>query len=330
MQRFRRSVGLVILSVAVFAAAPASAELEPAPAEVFDKLAPESIEDLKAIEARVEAVAALAAPATVSLNLRPFGTGSGVVIGEEGYILTAAHVIGEADQVIQVQFPDGTTETAITLGSDQQNDAGLAKLQGDGPWPHVEMAPADTLGTGDWVVALGHPGGFELERNVVVRLGRIVRVRQKAIQSDCSLIGGDSGGPLFDMDGRVVGIHSRIGRNERTNIHVPIGEYHTNWNLMAEGRQWGQRMVMPLLGVRFDVDPEDRGVLVTGVLRRSGAAEAGVKLGDIIAKFDDQPVRDEKSIFEALALKVPGDPVTLTILRDQDTIQLEATLGAWE
>ncbi|MEM1028132.1 MAG: PDZ domain-containing protein, partial [Planctomycetota bacterium] len=71
-------------------------------------------------------------------------------------------------------------------------------------------------------------------------------------------------------------------------------------------------------------------VLVTGVLRRSGAAEAGVKLGDIIAKFDDQPVRDEKSIFEALALKVPGDPVTLTILRDQDTIQLEATLGAWE
>ena len=83
----------------------------------------------------------------------------------------------------------------MTLGSDQENDAGLAQLQGEGPWPHVEMAPANTLGTGDWVVALGHPGGCDLERNVVVRLGRIVRVRQTAIQSDCSLIGGDSGGP---------------------------------------------------------------------------------------------------------------------------------------
>ena len=328
MQRFRRSVGLVILSLVVFTAAPASAE--PEPAEVFDKLAPESIEDLIAIEARVEAGAALAAPATVSLDLGRFGTGSGVVIGEEGYILTAAHVIGEAGRVIQIHFPDGTTETAVTLGSDQENDAGLAKLQGDGPWPHVEMAPADTLSTGDWVVALGHPGGFELERSVVIRLGRIVRARQKAIQSDCSLIGGDSGGPLFDMNGRVVGIHSRSGMSERTNIHVPIGEYHEYWNLLAAGRQWGQRIRSPKLGIGFAHALEDRGIVVTGLFRRSGAARAGVKLGDIITIIDDQPMHDEKALREVMAVKAPGDAVVLTILRDEETIQLKAVLGSFE
>lgn len=293
----------------------------------FEKLAPDTLDDLKQIEARVEAVAAQTAPATVSLNLGRGGTGSGVVIGEEGYILTAAHVIGDAGQVIQVYFPDGRVETAVTLGSDQQNDAGLAKLQGEGPWPHVEMAPPGTLTQGDWVVALGHPGGFDEERSVVVRLGRIVRVRPVVgIQSDCSLIGGDSGGPLFDVDGRVVGIHSRIGASERTNIHVPIGEYHTGWDRLASGRQWGQRQ-SPLLGVMYSPDPQDRGLVVDRVLRRSAASRAGVKRGDLITHLDDQPMLDGRAIHEAMALQVPGDPITLTILRQGGTLQLEVTLG---
>lgn len=324
MHTFRRPVGLLTLCVAVFAATASLAERPAA----LDKLAPETIEDLKQIEARVETVAAHAAPATVSLDMGPIGgTGSGVVIGEDGYILTAAHVIGDAGQVIQVRFPDGTVETAVTLGSDQKNDAGLAKLQGEGPWPHVDMAPADTLTQGDWVVALGHPGGFDQDRSVVVRLGRIVRVRPVVgIQSDCSLIGGDSGGPLFDMDGQVVGIHSRIGQSERTNIHVPISEYHTGWNLLTAGREWGQRK-SPLLEIDYAPDVEDRGVVVTRLMRRSGASRAGVRPGDIITHIDEQPVYDSSTFNEALALKVPGDSTVLTLLRDGREIQLEATLG---
>lgn len=324
MHPFRRPIGLLILCLAVFTAIPSLAERPAA----LDKLAPETIEDLKQIEARVEAVAAHAAPATVSLDMGPIGgTGSGVVIGEDGYILTAAHVIGDAGQVIQVRFPDGTVETAITLGSDQKNDAGLAKLQGEGPWPHVDMAPADTLTQGDWVVALGHPGGFDQDRSVVVRLGRILRVRRVVgIMSDCSLIGGDSGGPLFDMDGQVVGIHSRIGQSERTNIHVPISEYQDGWDSLAAGRQWGRRQA-PMPGIDYAPDPEDRGVVVTRVMRRSGASRAGVQPGDIITQIDDQPTYDSSTMSEALALKVPGDLITVALIRGDEVIQLEVTLG---
>jgi len=323
MQRFRLTVSCFALVLLSALSASAHAERPAA----LDKLAPETLDDLKQIEARVEAVAAQAAPATVSLDLGIAGTGSGVVIGEDGYILTAAHVIGDAGRVVQVTFPDGRVETAITLGSDQQNDAGLAQLQGDGPWPHVEMAPPATLNQGDWVVALGHPGGFDAERSVVVRLGRIVRVRPVVgIQSDCSLIGGDSGGPLFDMDGQVVGIHSRIGASERTNIHVPIGEFHDGWDRLAAGRQWGRRQ-LPLLGVWLDADPLDRGVVVQRVMRRTAAARAGVQRGDILTRVGDQAIYDDRAVHEAMALQVPGDPITLTLLREGQEIQLEATLG---
>ncbi len=326
MQRFRLCCCFLVLVTLGLSPAAAHAE-RPA---VFDKLAPETLDDLKQIEARVEAVAAHAAPATVSLDLGIGGTGSGVVIGDAGYILTAAHVIGDAGQIIQVRFPDGRVETALTLGSDQQNDAGLAQLQGDGPWPHVEMADPDTLTQGDWVVALGHPGGFDEDRSVVVRLGRIVRVRPVVgIQSDCSLIGGDSGGPLFDMDGRVVGIHSRIGASERTNIHVPIGEYHAGWDHLAAGRQWGRRQ-LPLLGVWLGADPLDRGVLVERVMRRSAAARAGIQIGDVITRVGDQAMYDDRAVHEAMALQVPGDPITVTVLRDGRELQLQATLGGVE
>lgn len=293
----------------------------------LDKPAPETLEDLRVIQERTEAVAEKAAPATVALDLGIAGTGSGVVVSEDGYVLTAAHVIGDAGQLVQVRFPDGSTATGRTLGSDQQNDAGLVKLQGDGPWPFVPMAEPDTLAPGDWVVALGHPGGFDEDRTVVVRLGRIVRVRKVVgLMSDCSLIGGDSGGPLFNTDGEVVGIHSRIGQSERTNIHVPISEYHTGWDRLAAGRQWGRRQ-MPLLGVLLDPDNEERGVLVQRVFRDSAAARAGMKRGDIIVRVDDQPMLDDRTIHEYMALQVPGDPVVVTVLRDNKEIQLEATLG---
>lgn len=319
--RLTKFLVAVLMSGAVVGSAMAE---QPA---ALDKPAPETLDDLRVIQARVEAVAEQAAPATVALDLGIAGTGSGVVVSEDGYVLTAAHVIGDADQLVQVRFPDGSTATGRTLGSDQQNDAGLVKLQGDGPWPFVPMAEPDTLEPGDWVVALGHPGGYDEDRTVVVRLGRIVRVRKVVgIMSDCSLIGGDSGGPLFNTEGEVVGIHSRIGQSERTNIHVPISEYHSGWDRLAAGRQWGRRQ-MPLLGVLLDPDNEERGVLVQRVFRRSAASRAGMKPGDVIVRVDDQPMLDDRTIHEYMALQLPGDPVLLTVLRDGEEIQLEATLG---
>ncbi|MEM1108486.1 MAG: S1C family serine protease [Planctomycetota bacterium] len=295
---------------------------EPASHEVFSKIAPESLDDLRAIEARVEEITAQAAPATVSLELGRQGTGSGVVVGTEGYILTAAHVIGDAGRRIGVTFPDGRVETAITLGSDKRNDAGLAKLEGEGPWPHVDMAEeGGRITYGDWVVALGHPGGFDAERSIVVRLGRVVRVRTQAIQSDCSLIGGDSGGPLFNMEGKVVGIHSRIGSSERTNIHVPIDEYHIYWDRLISDRP------PVILGVRIDSDPQGRGVVVTSVGRRTPAAQAGLRTGDIITAIDGQAVLSQRDVTDIFNFKVPGDALRISVLRDEQEIELEVRLG---
>jgi len=311
------AAGLILAAAVLPAAADRSA--------VLDKPAPETLADLQEIQRRVEAVAASAGPATVALMVGEDSTGSGVVVTEDGYVLTAAHVIGEPGQLIEARFPDGRVVNARTLGSDRQNDAGMVKLEGDGPWPFVEMADGQSLQHGDWVVALGHPGGFEIERSVVVRLGRVIRIRKiVGIQSDCSLIGGDSGGPLLDLEGRVVGIHSRIGRRSRVNIHVAVGDYANAWQRLAAGEQWIRRP--HLLGVWLTPDEQDRGAKVVRVMRDSPAKKAGLKPGDIIVNVNDQPLRDDGAIHRYLEAQGPGDTITLTVLRNNQELHLKAQL----
>ena len=92
----------------------------------------------------------------------------------------------------------------------------------------VELDRGDSASLGDWVYALGHSGGFEKERGVGVRIGRLVRMAEQTINSDCNLIGGDSGGPLFNMKGQLIGIHSRVGASLEQNMHVPLREFLKN------------------------------------------------------------------------------------------------------
>ena len=243
---------------------------------IQDVAVPETLEQLRDLEARVQQVVADAAPATVSLNVAGGGAGSGVVVTPDGFILTAAHVIGEPGRLMQVRFPDGTVAPARALGSNHTNDAGMAKLEGDGPWPFAPMASAAALQPRDWTVALGHPAGFNEDRPVTARLGRVVRINRISVLSDCVLIGGDSGGPLFNLRGQVAGIHSRIGRHNRWNVHIPVGDFQSHWQELSEGRIWGEPQV-PLLGVLLDSGEPGGGVQVTGVYAESPAAEAGIQ-----------------------------------------------------
>ncbi|MEM7626956.1 MAG: S1C family serine protease [Planctomycetota bacterium] len=292
---------------------------------VQDLPAPETLEQLRDLETRVQAVVRDAAPATVALNVAGRGTGSGVIVTPDGFILTAAHVIGPPGRLIQVRFPDGSVAPARTLGSDRGNDAGMAKLEGDGPWPFVPMATAASLQPGDWTVALGHPAGFDEERPVVARLGRVVRLRRTFVQSDCALIGGDSGGPLFNLRGQVVGIHSRIGKQAKSNYHVPVGDYQRTWQELAEGLTWGQRQ-FPLLGVFLDDDPTGRGVVIRGVVPGTAAAKAGIREGDTLLLIDEEPCTDDQTVIEYLALLAPGDPVDITLQRGDQQLTLRAIL----
>jgi serine protease Do len=122
-------------------------------------------------------------------------------------------------------FPDGRKAHGKTVEVDNENDLGLMRITDAGPWPQVPLGDLAGTRAGDWVLALGHPGGFDLRRSLVVRLGRIIRFDGEVVQSDCTISGGDSGGPLFDMHGRVIAIHSAISRSVAENFHVPVSAY---------------------------------------------------------------------------------------------------------
>ena len=111
------------------------------------------------------------------------------------------------------------------MGIAEEADAGLLRITDPGPWPHVELSDLKQDHTGDWVLALGHPGGFELKRSLVVRLGRIIRLEADGLQTDCTISPGDSGGPLFDMHGKVIGVHSFISTSAADNYHVPVTSF---------------------------------------------------------------------------------------------------------
>ena len=164
-----------------------------------------------------------------------FGSGSGVIISEDGLVLTAGHVCGRPGRSVRFTFANGKVAHGKTLGLDADADTGLMKITDPGPWPYVPTGDMDEAKAGDWVLALGHPGGFDLQRSLVVRLGRIIRYVEGALQTDCTISPGDSGGPLFDMAGRVIGIHTAISSSMAENFHVEISEYYSTWDQLAGG-----------------------------------------------------------------------------------------------
>ena len=186
-------------------------------------------------------------PAVVGVRVGQ-GQGSGVIVNEEGFILTAGHVSGKPGQTAIVILPDGTKLRAKTLGQNKGIDSGMVKINEEDlkkkvngkKLPFLDMGKSSELAKGQWVIGIGHPGGFRPNRTPVVRVGRILFANPFLIRTDCTLVGGDSGGPLFDMQGRVIGIHSRIGGFAITeNMHVPVDTFRKDWDKLARGDSWG-------------------------------------------------------------------------------------------
>ena len=200
---------------------------------VFRHAAPVSMAGLKAIERHVKALAARVSPAVVAVQVGS-GVGSGVVISEDGLVLTAGHVCGRADRSARFTFPDGRTARGKTLRINQDSDLGLMRITDRGHWPYAQMGDLERTRVGDWVLALGHPGGFDLRRSLVVRLGRIIRLEPDAVQTDCTISLGDSGGPLFDMHGRIIGIHHAISSSLAENFHESASAFYKGWDAPSE------------------------------------------------------------------------------------------------
>lgn len=293
-----------------------------------------ALPDLAKLEQQVQAVAELTMPATVSLLSKDSGSsGSGVIVTADGLIYTAAHVIQGADEVMVV-FPDGKQERGKVLGANYSKDIAMVKLTQPGPWPHVKLGFSKSLQAGDWVVALGHSAGFDPARTPPVRFGRVIsKGPGNFLTTDCTLIGGDSGGPLFGLDGSLIGIHSSIGRSLANNNHAGIDGFRDDESRLLAGEAWGRLSLnpfanpeMPVLGISMEMMRGVKGVIVEGVVPDSPAAAAGVRTGDVITAIGDSEVEDGAQLLKLLAKKQPGDTVKLKLQRDRQERMVDVVL----
>ncbi len=270
------------------------------------------------MERHVEDLVRRVSPAVVGVRIGS-SVGTGVVISEEGLVLCAAHVCGAPGRPVRFWFPGGRAARGETLGTDHERDAALIKITDPGPWPWVPVAEAGRVRTGDWVMAMGHPGGFDAKRAEVVRLGRVLR-RGNLLQTDCTLISGDSGGPLFDMHGRVIAIHSRISGSLAGNFHVPIDTYLLTWDRLARGDDWGNERPSTI-GVRAVDTPE--GCRLERVNEGGPASEAGLHPGDIVLRVDGKPVEGADAFARHVRETRPGVRLTLLVRRGDEELSFK-------
>jgi len=287
------------------------------------KITPDSIGDLEALQKRFAEIARKVTPAVVALRIGR-AQGSGVIVSRDGYVLTAGHVIGSPGKSVSVTLADGRRLTGRTLGRERTVDSGLVKLDGDGPWPFAELGMSESVRLGDWCLAMGHPEGYQKNRPPVVRTGRVIESDDHVMWTDCALFSGDSGGPLFDLDGRVIGIHSRVAGPVHINLHVPVNNYHATWQRLAAGDTWPAPG-----GAVLGVNGESHrlGCRVTKVFEGQPAAQAGLHVGDIIVSLDGQAVEHIEDLARLIGRREPGDEVDLHVHRAGETFQQRIKLG---
>ncbi|MFD0892098.1 PDZ domain-containing protein [Luteolibacter ambystomatis] len=324
-----------MMKTRAFFAAVAAGLLAWSPAALRAAEPVKTVADLKHIEKEVADVASKVMPATVALVSEQTGSsGSGVITSADGLILTAAHVVQGVDDMLVV-FPNGRQINGRVLGANYSKDIAMVKIDGKGPWPFVERGNSKTLMAGDWLVAMGHSAGFDPNRTPPVRFGRVVsKGPGNFFTSDCTLIGGDSGGPIFDLQGRIVGINSSIGESRRNNNHAGVDGFREDWDRLMAGDNWGELSMnpfanpeAPVLGIGMGRDSsKGLGVPVEKVTPRSPAAAAGVRVGDLLVGIDSGKVGSGRDLQLALAKKQPGDKIRLALMRDQTKLDLEVTL----
>ncbi|WP_111657632.1 DegQ family serine endoprotease [Isoalcanivorax indicus] len=271
---------------------------------------------------------------------RATSAGSGVIVdAAQGYVLTNAHVVRNADE-IEVTLVDGRTVKAEMVGMDSQVDLAVLRVKAEG-LAQIEIADSTTLRVGDFVIAIGNPFGLgqTVTSGIVSALGRTgLRLDgyENFIQTDASINPGNSGGALVNLRGELVGINTAIiapaGGNVGIGFAIPT-EMATN--VMGQLIEHGEvrRGVLgvsiqdlgPELAEAFDVK-ETRGVVITQVLEDSAAAEAGLQPGDIVTAVDGRPVVRAADLRNRVGLSPVGEHIRLDILRDGSAMSVLAII----
>jgi len=266
--------------------------------------------------------------------------GSGFVVSSDGLILTNAHVVDGAKEVT-VKLMDHREYKAKVLGTDKTSDIAVLKIDAHG-LPAVRLGNSDQLGVGDYVLAIGAPFGLEetATAGIVSATGRSLPGDGAVpfIQTDAAVNPGNSGGPLFDSTGAVVGINSQIYTNsggyQGVSFAVPINlAQGVEQQIVKTGKVEHGRLGVEIQNVNqslaesFKLSTPD-GALVAQVVPDSAAARAGIKPGDVILKFNGSPIADSGSLSVRVNATAPGEKATLDIMRDGKPMTVNVTIGS--
>ena len=272
---------------------------------------------------------------------RSSALGSGFVISEDGYVVTNNHVIEGADE-ITIEFFNGKELDAKVVGTDPNTDIALLKVEADGPLPFVPFGNSDAARVGDWVIAMGNPlgQGFSVSAGIVSARNRALSgTYDDYIQTDAAINRGNSGGPLFNMDGEVIGVNTAILSPNGGSIGIGFSMASNVVTRVIDQLQEFGETRRGWLGVRIqDVTPDiaeamglekTTGALVTSV-PEGPAMEAGMKDGDVILSFAGVDVADTRALVRQVGNSPVGEAVRVVVFRDGKTVTLKVTLGRRE
>jgi len=269
--------------------------------------------------------------------------GSGFVVSPEGFVVTNNHVIEDADE-ITVNFSDGKSLPAELIGNDPKTDIALLKVEPTAPLTFVEFGDSDAIRVGDWVLAIGNPFGLggSVSAGIVSARNRDINAGpyDDFIQTDAAINRGNSGGPLFNMGGKVIGVNTAIisptGGSVGIGFSVPSNIVA---NVVAQLREHGQTR-RGWLGVHIQTVSDEiaealglesaKGALVSDVAPDGPAAAAGIKAGDVIVNFDGRDVTEMRSLPRMVADTPVGKSVRVVIFRDGKTQTVKVELGLLE
>jgi len=268
--------------------------------------------------------------------------GSGVIVSEQGYVLTNSHVVEAADE-IEVALADGRRAQARVVGTDPETDLAVLKI-GLAKLPSITFGQSDQVSVGDVVLAIGNPFGVgqTVTMGIVSALGRShlgINTFENFIQTDAAINPGNSGGALVDINGNLIGINTAIysrtpgGASLGIGFAIPVSTARQVMEQIvktgAVTRGWigaGVQDMTRELAESFKL-PQVGGALISEVLRGSPADKAGIKPGDILVAINGKPVNDSASMLAMIAALPPGQQATLKMVRNQSEAEIKITIG---
>ena len=277
--------------------------------------------------------------------IREHSLGSGVIVDAKGYIVTNRHVVEKADR-IRVKLmddPPGVLHDAKVIGSDQETDLAVIKIESEKPLPVAKLGNSDSMEVGDWVLAVGSPFGLSetVTAGIVSAKGRNIvpnRQFQSFIQTDAAINPGNSGGPLVNMAGEVIGINTAILTD--TNAYAGVGfamPSNTVVNVYNQLIAPEHRVARGSIGIMFNAQENPAisrvygagsgGVTVSDVTAGSPAERAGIKVGDTIVSVDGKPVKNGDDLVSDIASRKPGTKVTLGFVRNGKKQEASVTVA---